>query len=165
MDKQTADNLATARSAWAHMIDRKPKVNRNAGELRSFLDACTDDVIWEASFPEDTPLYGGTTVYSPRRSSSSGQLRGKKAVAALGEGELRYMETGGLNTPPEFIASGDRVVMLGEASYTIKKGNVVIENHKFAVVMDFRDGLISRLRLYEDVSDWNEAYRYKSLEQ
>lgn len=160
MDKLTTDNLATARKAWSFLLNRRPDGGRNEGDDASFLACCTEDLLVQFSFPENTPLYGGTTVYSPRRTSESNrtEFRGKDAYRKLCRMEQEHLITGGPNSVPEFIATGDRVAMLGEAGYTIKKSGVVIANHMFAVVMDFRDGLICRLRIYEDGSDMIAAY-------
>lgn len=160
MDKLTFDNLTVARTAWSFLLERKPHGARKDGDDASFLTFCTDDLVVQFSFPENTPLYGGTTVYSPRRTDASNRIEfnGQDAYKRLCRMEQEHLVTGGLNGSPEFIATGNRVVMLGEAGYTIKKSGVVIANHMFAVVMDFRDGLICRLRVYEDGSDIIAAY-------
>lgn len=139
------DNVAVARKAWSHLIDRQPGEPRKDENI-PLWDCLADDVVMKFSIPTDTPLYGG-------------EFRGKDAIFDMAKAERDYIETGGLDSPPEFVANGDRVVMLCEQTYTIKKTGQTVHNDLSAIVMDFRDGLITRIMIYLDVSDWNAAHR------
>lgn len=88
------DNIALARSVF------------EAEDFRPLLDHLADDVVFEATIPEGTPI--------------SGEFRGKQAVVDyftnLGDvAEFRQEK------PLEFFGGGECVVVLGNDSFEIKK--------------------------------------------
>ncbi|WP_156135536.1 nuclear transport factor 2 family protein [Novosphingobium malaysiense] len=157
-----------------HFMDELAR--RNVGIARKFhgledgsserpLDVLTDDVVLEFCFPCDTPVYGGTTLYDPSREGPRA-LVGKEAIAAMALEEKARLDTAFPRTrEPEFVANGDRVIMLVEAPYTVRKTGIRIASHMAAILMDFRDGKIARIRCYEDFFDYHRAYRSDFSEQ
>lgn len=141
------DNVAVARKAWSHMFDRKPgEFDKDELKSRSFFEFVTDDVVLKLAAPTGTYLYGG-------------EFRGKESIRELAEAEREFLDVGPVEGVPEFISDGDRVVMLFQQSFKILKTGVSVNHKLCAIVMDFSDGLISKVVIYEDFSDWNDAYR------
>jgi hypothetical protein len=58
----------------------------------------------------------------------------------------------------DFLGAGDRVVVLGRESFEIKKTGVTVTGSEYADVLDFRDGLITRFLVIQDLSAVVEAY-------
>jgi uncharacterized protein len=85
-------------------------------------------------------------------------IRGKQAVAdhLMGLGDLLEFRQ---EVPLEYFARGDRVVVLGRETYEIKKTGVAVVGSEYADVVDFRDGLIARLLIIQDLSAFVDAYR------
>lgn len=59
----------------------------------------------------------------------------------------------------QFLADGDRVVALGRESFEIKATGGTVTGSEYADVLDFRDGLISRFLVIQDLSAVVDAYR------
>lgn len=153
-----SNNIDVAKSAWSHLSKNTYEITDDpaaAGvlgrSLKKLYDALADDVVLKFGWPEDTPVFGG-------------EFRGKEAVVDLWTNqEPRLIEDYSLECSPEFFASGDRVVMLLMYEYyKIVKNDVWARNCPEAVVMDFRDGQISRLLMVGDSSYWNDAYGWSS---
>lgn len=140
------DHLAVAKKAWTHLIDRYPNSPRRAGDDQGFYDCVTDDVELSFSFPRDTPIYGEG-------------FHGKQDIVDLTSTERELIETGGVECTPEFIVGEDQVVLLAEQTYTVKKTGLRVSGHMVAIVMNFREGLISRIRIYEDGSGYLETLK------
>ena len=127
------DNIARARST----------MEPGAG-LQPLFDALAEDVVLSVTVAEGTPI--------------SGEFRGRDAV-------IQYFETLGevgefdpFVRPLEYFASGNRVVILGEERFNIKKTGAS-GSTDFAFVYDFLDGLVTRLLFIEDTSAIADAYR------
>lgn len=147
----SATNIALAKRAWSHLIEREygePPCDRSgSGGSKTLYDYLDEEIEWKFAVPEDTPVYGGT-------------FRGKQAVRELGRLDREEnVESGGLDGPPEFFAEGNRVVMLMKENYRIRKNYFHVRHKDCAVVMDFRDGLIIRVLVIQDQSEWNAAHR------
>jgi uncharacterized protein len=121
----------------------KRLINPPDGNWQPLLDHLAEDVVFNVTIPEGTPI--------------SGELRGQPAVtehfARLPE--LLAFEQ---ERPMDFLGAGDRVVVLGRESFEIKKTGVTVTGSEYADVLDFRDGLITRFLVIQDLSAVVEAY-------
>jgi ketosteroid isomerase-like protein len=108
------------------------------------IDHLADDVVFKVTIPAGTPI--------------SGELRGKQAVTdhLIHLGELMEFRQ---ERPLEYVASGDRVVVLGRETYVVKKTGVTVPGSEYADVIDFRDGLITRFLIIQDLTAVVDAYR------
>jgi uncharacterized protein len=108
------------------------------------IDHLADDVVFKATIPDGTPI--------------SGELRGKQAMVdhliKLGD-VLEFRQ----EQPLQFFGNGERVVVLGKESVEIKKSGVTVPESEYATVLDFRDGLITRFLVIQDLTAVVDAYR------
>jgi ketosteroid isomerase-like protein len=108
------------------------------------IERMADDVVFKATIPEGTPV--------------SGEFRGKQAVVEhltnLGN-VLEFRQ----EKPLEFFGSGDRVVVLGTETVEVKKNGVTVPHSEYADVFDFRDGLVTRFTVIQDLTAVIDAYR------
>jgi uncharacterized protein len=113
------------------------------GDIPAFMDILTDDIEWVLPGPADVPLFG--------------TFRGKTGVqewlGTLGKNvQFRAFE------PREYIAQGDKVVVLlhGESTITHNNRDVVSD----AVhVLTVRGGKIARFVGNDDTAAIADAYR------
>ena len=113
------------------------------GDIPAVLDALTDDVEWRLAGPTEV-TYAGTR-------------RGRDQVAeffkVLGQAsEFEVFE------PQEYIAQGDKVVVLGHERQRVRATGQVAEND-WAMVFTLRDGKIAKFRNYEDTAAVAAAHR------
>ena len=108
------------------------------------IDHLADDVVFKVTIGEGTPI--------------SPELRGKQAVAGhlMNLGDLLEFRQ---EVPLEYFADGDRVVVLGQETYKIKQTGKAVSGSEYADVVDFRNGLISRFLIIQDLSAFVDAYR------
>jgi ketosteroid isomerase-like protein len=108
------------------------------------IDRLADDVIFKVTIPDGTPV--------------SGEFRGKQAVVdhLLNVGNLLEFRQ---QKPLEFFGNGERVVVLGQEAVGIKKSGVTVPHSEYATVLDFREGLITRFLVIQDMSAFVDAYR------
>ena len=125
------DNIALAKSIF------------EADHFQPLLDHLADDVVFKATVPEGTPI--------------SGEFRGKQAVVDY-FANLENVATFRQEKPLEFFGGGDRVVVLGDDSFEIKKSGVTARS-EYAIVVDFRDGSIASILIIQDLSAIADAYR------
>jgi ketosteroid isomerase-like protein len=127
-----------------HLDLAKRLINPPDGNWQPLLDHLAEDVVFKVTIPEGTPI--------------SGEFRGKRAVAEHFEQlpELLEFEQ---EDPMDFLSSGDRVVVLGRESFVIKKNGVTVTGSEYADVLDFRDGMISRFLVIQDLTAVVDAYR------
>jgi ketosteroid isomerase-like protein len=127
------DNIALA----------KRLINPPDGNWQPLLDHLAEDIVFSVTIPDGTPI--------------SGEFRGKPAVIEHFERlpELLAFEQ---ERPMDFLGAGDRVVVLGRESFEIKKTGVTVTGSEYADVLDFRDGLITRFLVIQDLSAVVEAY-------
>lgn len=126
------DNVALLREALEHE------------DWPLLIDHLADDVVFKVTIPEGTPI--------------SGELRGKQAVTdhLMNLGELLEFRQ---ERPLEYVASGSRVVVLGRETYVVKRTGATVTGSEYADVVDFRDGLITRFLIIQDLTAVVDAYR------
>ncbi|SRR5258708_772906 len=102
------------------------------GETQGLLALSVEDIEWIIP-GEKWPL--------------AGTHRGQAGLADLlqraSEMEISYPE------PPEFVAQGDRVLMVGFARGKVKATNRMFEDH-FAFAITVRNGKVTNIREYID---------------
>jgi ketosteroid isomerase-like protein len=108
------------------------------------IDHLADDVIFKVTVPDGTPI--------------SGEFRGKQAVVD------HFNRLGSLldfrqEQPLQYFGEGDRVVVLGKESFDVKESGITVRGSEYADVFDFREGLITRFLIIQDMSAVVEAYR------
>jgi ketosteroid isomerase-like protein len=126
------DNIALAR----RLID--------TDDWQPLLDHLAEDVAFKVTIPDGTPI--------------SGELHGKQAVVdhLTNLGELLEFRQ---ETPLQFYGRDARVVVLGTEAVEIKKSGVTVPESEYATVLDFRDGMITRFLVIQDLSAVLDAYR------
>jgi ketosteroid isomerase-like protein len=122
----------------------KRLINPPDGNWQPLLDHLADDVIFKVTVPDGTPI--------------SGEFRGRQAVIGHFErvGDLLEFRQ---EEPMEFFGNGRRVVVLGKESVDVKPSGVTVSGSEYATVLDFRDGLITRFLVIQDMSAFADAYR------
>ena len=111
------------------------------GDREALLALVTEDIEWIIP-GEDWPL--------------AGTRHGHAGLAGLLETAARSIETA--TEPREFVAQGDRVLVLGFASGRIKATNKTFEDHwVFAITV--RDGKLTSIREYIDTQALARASR------
>lgn len=111
------------------------------GDLAGVLDRLGDDIEWRIAGPSELPY--------------AGIHRGRDEVArffqAFGQAaEFEVFE------PREYLAKGDKVVVLGHERQRIRASGQVVETD-WAMVFTLRDGRIARFRNYVDSRDVTRA--------
>ncbi|QWT21580.1 nuclear transport factor 2 family protein [Bacillus sp. NP157] len=110
------------------------------GDKQGLLDLCAADIEWIIP-GKDWPL--------------AGTHRGHAGVAHLLKTESETMET----TSPEaaeYVAEGDRVMVIGVAKGKVKATNKPFEDH-WVFSMRVRDGKVTHIREYIDTQELAEA--------
>jgi uncharacterized protein len=114
------------------------------GDMPAVLDTIADDVLWQEPGPADILSLAGTR-------------RGRDQVAdwfrALDEGEeiLQF-------EPREFLADGEKVVVLGFERVRVRATGQTYEN-EWAFVFAVREAKVAELRAYHDTAAMVAAYR------
>lgn len=111
-----------------------------AGDDAAFIALCTDDLIWQqsAGFPGGSTWHGAASV-----------------IENVFRANARRW-TGFAFTENEFIATGDRVVVLGHYSGTAPATGKIMRT-AVAHVYDLHDGKIRRFRMFADTHPMWEA--------
>ena len=78
----------------------------------------------------------------------AGTHRGRAGLAAVLQKASEEVETT-YPAPPEFVAQGDRVLVIGFAKGKIKATNKMFEDH-FVFAITVRDGKLAKIREYID---------------
>lgn len=144
IDAYRSENIALAKKAYS-VLEGNRDAQRAAGDFQPYIDLLADDVVFRYAAPEGTPV--------------SAELRGKPAVIEfMQEKSPQLVENARLDRALEFFGSGTRVVVLGSESYTVRKSGVSAHNKEFAVVLDFREGRISRVLQIKDLSEFVTAF-------
>ena len=102
-------------------------------DRQGLLALCAEDIEWIIP-GEDWPL--------------AGTYRGHAGLADLLQKASKNMETSFPN-PPEFVAQGDRVLVVGFASGKVKATNRTFEDH-FVFAITVRNGKLTNIREYVD---------------
>lgn len=113
------------------------------GDIDAFMDAVTDDIEWVIPGPSDLPF--------------AGTFRGKAGLQKwLGKTmenlQFRVFE------PREFIAQGDKVVVLIHSEVAFPRTGRDIAGSEVHV-WTVRDGKAARQQSYEDTAAMVDAYR------
>jgi len=106
------------------------------GDVPAILDQLTDDVVWYDPGPPEVPHAG---AYSGRE--------------GVGRFFARTDETLEIDefAPTEFLAQGDRVVVLGSLHARVKETGRSYDN-EWAMVWTLRDGEVAGWQIYEDTA-------------
>jgi ketosteroid isomerase-like protein len=115
------------------------------GDIASILHTCDDNVEWEGVI--------GTEGVLPQ----SGKRRGK---AQVGEFFKQVADTTDFKSfePKEFIAQGDKVVVLGSYSATLKPSGQPYASD-WVMVFTVRNGKLTSFREFSDSAQLVRAYR------
>jgi ethanolamine utilization protein EutQ len=117
------DNVALLRSIW-------DPIERGESDMQPFFDALADDVVFEL------PV---------------GKLRGRQAVIdyfASGSATIKFDP---FVKPLEYFGDGDRVVQVGDETFTVKETGIT-HQAGWAWVFDVHDGRITRIVGIQDLS-------------
>ena len=118
------DNVRTVKAFFAAM---------GGGDKQALLALSAENIEWIVP-GEDWPL--------------AGTHRGHAGLADLLQTASKELETS-FPAPPEYVAQGDRVLVVGSAQGTIKAtGKVWVDNWVFAITV--RDGKLTNIREYVD---------------
>jgi len=118
------DNLQTVKDFFAAI---------GGGDERALLALCAEDIEW--IIPGDSWPLAGTH-------------RGHAGVAGVLEKASKQLETT-YPAPPEFVAQGDRVMVLGVATGKVKATSKPFrDDWVFAITV--RDGKVAKIREYID---------------
>lgn len=144
-------NIGLAKRAWSFMyVHSSLRDRRLGGGDQVLFDLLADDVEWSHEGPRD-----------PRIPTYPGEIHGKQALIDMVKWESGVIMDLDIEDPVagslEFIGSGDRVVILEEDRYSIKTSGVTVRHLFSAVIMDFRDGLIARIRIIGNLADYIES--------
>jgi hypothetical protein len=114
------------------------------GDIPAMLNALIEDVDWHN--PESTEIL-------PWAGTCHGREQVAQFFTTLGEVvEIQQFE------PQEFIAQGDKVVVLGYDRARVKSTGRTYENH-WAMIFTLRGDKIAGFRIYEDTAAILAAYR------
>ena len=102
-------------------------------DRQGLLALCAEDIEWIIP-GEDWPL--------------AGTYRGHAGLADLLQKASKNMETS-FPKPPEFVAQGDRVLVVGFARGKVKATNRTFEDH-FVFAITVRNGKLTNIREYVD---------------
>jgi len=114
-----------------------------SGDIEGLLEFYSDDISWE------TPKVDNAAY--------SGARRGKEAVLEF-FGMLAESETFTKFEPTEFIAEGDKVVVLGTFEVTVKATGKSFATD-WVHVMTVQDGKVTAFREYFDTAAANQAHQ------
>lgn len=118
------DNVRTVKAFFAAM---------GGGDKQAMFEFLAEDIEWIIP-GEDWPL--------------AVTHRGHAGVADLLQTASREMETS-FPAPPEFVAQGDRVLVIGSARGSVKAtGRAWVDDWVFAITV--RDGKLTSIREYVD---------------
>lgn len=132
MSNGGVDNVALAKRSCSHL--KKSISERELSDYHPFFDSLAEGVVFEYVSPND-----------------SREFRGKQAVVEYVKGLFTTLtspeleEDVQLEKSLEYLAKGDRVVVLWVECTKNRKTGVISNSKEVAVIMDFRDGLITRL--------------------
>ncbi|KAA0992270.1 nuclear transport factor 2 family protein [Dyadobacter aurulentus] len=113
-------------------------------DFTPLISILSDNVVFEATIREGTPI--------------SGQFKGKKAVSDYFMKILPATAVFKQQAPMEFVAHDDKVIILGDDAYTLKKNNRTFRS-PYAMIVTFDRGLITKILIIQDLSGFLEVYR------
>ncbi len=145
---QTDTRRAAIRSHWTARGPRESDVDEQAnvrvveglfsslerGDIRGVLDRLSEDVEWRIAAPSELPYVG----------IHHGRDEVARFFQSFGQAaEFEFFE------PQEYLAKGNKVVVLGRERQRIKDSGQVVDTD-WAMVFALRDGCITRFRNYVD---------------
>ena len=113
-----------------------------SGDVPGLLALITEDAEWSAPGPEVVPYFG-------ERKGRDGALEFFKHLGSNVEFE-RF-------EPGDFIAEGERVVVLGFERGRVRRTGKVFDN-SWALVFTIRDGMVAGLHIYDNTAAIAEAF-------
>lgn len=116
-------------------------IDSDFGPLQALL---ADDAVFRATVPPGTPI--------------SGEFRGRDAIAGYFNRLLPDVAVFVQQAEPEFIAEGNKVIVLGDDAYTLKKNGKTYRS-PYAMVITFAGELAESILIIQDLSGIAEAYR------
>lgn len=119
----TRENVEVVKAAFAAI---------GRGDMQSLLALSSEDIEW--IIPGEWPL--------------AGTHRGHAGLADLFRNASEKVATS-FPQPPEFVAQGDRVLVVGFSKGTIKATNRIFEDH-FVFATTVRNGKVRDIREYID---------------
>jgi ketosteroid isomerase-like protein len=114
-----------------------------SGDVRSVVERCHDDCEWTSPDSDLIPM--------------SGTFHGKQGVAEF------FTRMGGAMQPTrfepkEFIAEGDKVVVIGHATWQVKSTGRSFDT-PWVHLFTMRDGKIARFEAFADTAAGERAFR------
>ena len=113
------------------------------GDIPGLLAMFHDDALWIEPDVENVPFAGRHT--------------GKSEIARFFE-DLDRAAQALRFTPKEFIAEGDKVVVIGEASWLVRHTGSTYDS-PWVHIFTLRDGKVARFEDYHDTAASERAYR------
>jgi len=113
-----------------------------AGDIESLLDLYSDDATWETPQIENVPQGG----------KRQGKQQIMEFMSLVGENENLHFE------PREFVAQGDKVVILGDYSWRVKATGKEYESDFVHVCTYGDDGKLTSFKEYLDTAAARDAY-------
>jgi ketosteroid isomerase-like protein len=113
------------------------------GDIQSLLTRFTEDIDWELPLIEEAPF--------------SGKRHGHQQVQEFFQ-SLDSMQEAKQFEPKEFIAQGNKVVVLGHYAWEIKSTKAQFDSD-WTHIFTIRDGKIARFREFLDSHNAEAAYR------
>lgn len=120
----------------AHIIEAVKRSN-NDDDWGDFIDLLDDNVTFRSTIPEGTPI--------------SGEFKGKDQVVDYFSNVLPEVASFQQNSPLAFIADKNRVVVLGDDTYQLKK-NQKSYRSPYAMVIDFNADRITGILIIQDLT-------------
>jgi ketosteroid isomerase-like protein len=128
------DNVQQAKDAYAAF---------GRGDIAGVMRDMSDDVEWIIPGPADLP--------------NAGTFRGKQAVQTWFGGLAQTLDFKRFE-PYEFIAQGDRVVVLIRQEATVRQNNRTVKD-ELAQVLTYRNGKLARFQSFYDTAASLAAFR------
>jgi ketosteroid isomerase-like protein len=131
---QEAQNIKVVQEAYAAF---------GRGDVQAILDSLADDIVWKGVY--------GAGPHVP----TSGERRGKAQVGEFFK-QLAQNVTFSRFEPKEFIATGDKVVVLGHYTATTPIGKQF--DADFVMVFTLHNGKATAFQEFTDSAAINAAY-------
>jgi uncharacterized protein (TIGR02246 family) len=122
--------------------DALTKAN-TSGNWDNFLDMMDEGVTFTATIAEGTPI--------------SGIFKGKARVVEYFDTILPSVASFSQNKPIEFVIIRNKIIVLGDDTYTIAK-NQKSQRSPYAMVIDHKNGKINNILIIQDLSGIHRAY-------
>jgi ketosteroid isomerase-like protein len=114
-----------------------------SGDIRGVIERCRDDVEWTSPESDFIPFAG---AFHGRQGAADFFTRLEANVQAI-----RF-------EPREFIAEGDKVVVLGQATWHVKSTGRRFDT-PWIHVFEMRDGKVARFEALADTAAGERAFR------